>query len=44
MKFGQLIEKNMRNIFLYKSYAKCGEKTVPRPFLKKSKSSISQDQ
>ena len=25
MKFGQLIECNMRNIFLEKSYTKCGE-------------------
>ena len=24
MKFGQLIEHNMRNIFLEKSYTKCG--------------------
>ena len=24
MKFGQLIEYNMRNIFLKKSYTKCG--------------------
>ena len=29
MKFGQLIEYNMRNIFLEKSYTKCG-------FLKKN--------
>ena len=35
IKFGQLIEYNMRNIFLEKSYANCGGKTVPRPFLKK---------
>ena len=25
MRFGQLIEYNMRNIFLEKSYTKCGE-------------------
>ena len=25
MKFGQLIECNMRNIFLEKSYTKCGD-------------------
>ena len=31
-KFGQLVEQNMRNIFLEKSYAKCGEETSPRPF------------
>ena len=34
MKFGQLIEYNMRNIFLEKSYTKCGGETIPRPFLK----------
>ena len=37
MKFGQLIECNMRNIFLEKSYTKCSGETVPRPFSKKSK-------
>ena len=35
-KFGQIIEYNMRNIFL--------EETIPRPFIKKSKLSISLDQ
>ena len=35
MKFGQLIECNMRNIFLEKSYAKCGGETILRLFLKK---------
>ena len=34
MKFGQLIECNMRNIFLQKSYTKQVEKLVPDPFLK----------
>ena len=34
MKFGQLIEYNMRNIFLKKSYPKWGEETSPRPFSK----------
>ena len=34
MKFGHLIECN-RNIFLEKSYAKCGEETSPRPFSEK---------
>ena len=34
MKFGQLIEYNMRNIFLEKSYTKCGGETFPDPFLK----------
>ena len=41
MKFGQLIEYNMRNIFLEKSYAKCRREAIPRPFSKKSKLSIS---
>ena len=44
MKFGQLIEYNMRNIFVEKSYTKCGGETVSRPFSKKSKLSISLDQ
>ena len=30
MKFGQLIEYNMKNIILVKSYTKCGGKTTPR--------------
>ena len=41
MKFGQLIEHNMGNIFHEKSYTKCGGETIPRPFSKKSKLSIS---
>ena len=44
VKFGQLIEYNMRNIFLEKSYTKCGGETIPKPFSKKSKLSISLDQ
>ena len=44
MKFGQLIEYNMRNIFVEKSYSKCGGETIPRPLSKKSKLSISLDQ
>ena len=31
-KFGQLIEYNMKNIFVEKSYKKYGGKTIPRPF------------
>ena len=31
MKFGQLIEYNIRNIFLVKSYTRCGIETIPRP-------------
>ena len=30
MQFGQLIEYNTRNIFLEKSYAKCGGEASPR--------------
>ena len=37
MKFGQLIECNMRNIFLKKSYTKCSGETSPRPFSGKLK-------
>ena len=44
MKFGQLIECNMKNIFLKKSYAKCGEETSPRLFSEKLKLNISLDQ
>ena len=44
MKFGQLIEYNMRNIFLEKSYTKYGGETSPRPFSEKLKLSISLDQ
>ena len=33
-KNGQLIEFNMTNAFLKKSYTKCGRETSPRPFLK----------
>ena len=44
IKFGQLIEYNMGGLFLEKSYKKYGGKTIPRPFSKKSKLSISLDQ
>ena len=44
MKFGQLIEYNMRTIFLEKSYTKYGGETSPRPFSEKLKLSISLDQ
>ena len=44
MKFGQLIEYNMRNIFVEKSYTKCAGETIPRPLSKISKLSISLDQ
>ena len=32
MKFGQLIEYNMRNNFVEKPYRKCVGETIPRPF------------
>ena len=41
MKYGQLIECNMRNIFLEKSFKKCGGETSPRPFSEKLKLSRS---
>ena len=44
MKFGQLIEYNMRNIFIEKSYKKRAGKTIPRTLSKRSKLSISLDQ
>ena len=44
VKFGQLIKYNMRNGFLEKSYKKCDGESIPRPFSKKSKLSISLNQ
>ena len=41
--FSQLIEHNMTNIFLDKSYIKYDEESIPRPFSKISKLSISLD-
>ena len=41
MKFGQLTEYNMRNLFLEKLHTKCCRETISRPFSKKSKLSIS---
>ena len=43
MKFVQLIEYSMRNIFIKKSCTKYGGETIPRLFSKTSKLSISQD-
>ena len=43
MKFGQLIEYNMRNIILVKSYTKCDGRTSPGPFSRKLKLSLSLD-
>ena len=44
IKLGQLIEYNMGNIFVEKSYTECGGETIPRPFSKKSKLGIYLDQ
>ena len=35
MKFGQLVECNIRSILLEESCTKCGEETISRPFTKK---------
>ena len=35
MKFDLLIQYNMRNTFLEKSYTKCGEQARPTPFSEK---------
>ena len=43
MEFGQLIECNLRNVFLEISYTKWDEENIPRPFSKKSNLSISLD-
>ena len=37
MIIGQLIEYNMRNSFVEKSYTKCAEETIARPSSKKIK-------
>ena len=34
MKFGQVIEYNMRTIYYEKSHRKCGGQTIPRPLPK----------
>ena len=44
MKFGHLIEHNMRNIFVEKSYPKRAGESIPRPLSKISKLSISLDE
>ena len=44
MKLGQLIECNIRNNFLEKSYTKCDGETSSRPFSEKLKLSISLNQ
>ena len=42
-KFCLLIEYNMKNIFLEKSYTKCVGETIPRLFSKKARLRISVD-
>ena len=44
IKFGQLIEYKVTNIFLENSYTKFGGKSIPRLFSKKSKLIIYLDQ
>ena len=44
MTFGQLIECNMKNVFLEKLQIKCGGEASPRPFSEKLKLRISLDQ
>ena len=44
MKFGQLIEYNMKNIFVEKSYTKYAGEIIPRPLTIKPKLSQSLDQ
>ena len=44
MKFGELKEYDAINVFLEKSYRKCGGETIPKSFSEKSNLSISLDQ
>ena len=44
MKFGSLIDYNIRKIFLEQSYTKWGREASPRPFYENLKLSISLDQ
>ena len=44
VKFGQLIECSVKNIFLKKQYRKFNAETIPKPFSEKSKLNISVDQ
>ena len=43
MKFDRLIEYNMKNISVEKSYTKCAGEIIPRPLSKKPKLNISLD-
>ena len=44
MKFGQLIEYNMKNVFVENLYTKCSGETSPKLFSNNSNLSISLDQ
>ena len=44
IKLGQLVEYNMRKIFVKKTYTKYGGEAIPRLFFKKLKLGISLDQ
>ena len=44
MAFGQLLENNMKNIFLENSYTRCGGENITGPFSEKSILSVSLDQ
>ena len=44
MRFDRLIEYNMRNVSVEKSYTKCAGEIIPRPLSKKTKLSKSLDQ
>ena len=44
MKSGRLIEHDIINIFLEKSYTKCGGETITRSYFKQSKLSTYLDQ
>ena len=44
IKFGQLIEYNIRNIFLEKSYTQCGGETICQTLFSKTKMTTSLDQ
>ena len=43
MRFGQLIENNMKKIFHEKSHTKCGGEASQRPFFNDSNTSRSTD-
>ena len=43
MKFGQSLGYNMGNIFLEKSYTKCGGEAIPRSISKTSKLSMDRE-